>query len=94
MLASEYYEVAGEEPRRKLTRGKQQQLSMQRCSPSMDGARKQAEEMRKQFGDPDRRSRRCASQAEAARKSLQQQQQGAKKANRKSADELEKELRL
>lgn len=93
MLASEYYDVADEQAKAEAARGKQQQLSMQRMQPSIDEARKQAEAMQKQFSDP-KQIEAMRRQAEAARQSLQQQQQGAKKANRKSADELEKELGL
>jgi hypothetical protein len=93
MLASEYYSVAGENAKAEATRAKQQQLAMQKMQPSIDAARKQAEEMQKQFGDP-AQVEAMRQQAEAARKNLQQQQQSAKKRNQQSADELEKELGL
>lgn len=93
MLASEYYDVADEQAKAEAARAKQQQLSMQKMQPSIDEARKQAEAMQKQFSDP-KQIEAMRRQAEAARQSLQQQQQGAKKANRKSADELEQELGL
>ena len=92
-LASEYYSVAGESAKAEAARAKQQQLAMQQMQPSIDAARKQAEEMQKQFGDP-AQVEAMRQQAEAARESLQQQQQAAKKRNQQSADELEKELGL
>lgn len=93
LLAGEYYDVAGEQAKTDAARARQQQLSMQKMQPSIDEARKQAEEMQKQFGDP-AQVEAMRRQAEAARKSLQQQQQQAQKRNKKSADELEKELGL
>jgi hypothetical protein len=93
MLASEYYSVAGEDAKAEAARAKQQQMAMQKMQPSIDEARKQAEELQKQFSDPGQVGA-MRQQAEAARKSLQQQQQAAKKQNRQSADELEKELGL
>jgi hypothetical protein len=93
MLASEYYDVAGEDTKADAARAKQQQLAMQRMQPSIDAARKQAEELQKQFGDPAQVAA-MRQQAEAARKSLQQQQQQAQKQNKRSADDLEKELGL
>lgn len=93
MLASEYYDVAGEDAKAAAARAKQQQLAMQSMQPAMDAARKQAEELQKQFGDPATVAA-MRQQAEAARKSLQQQQQQAQKRNKQSADDLEKELGL
>jgi len=93
LLASEYYDVAGESAKAKAARGRQQQLAMQKMQPSMDEARKQAEELQKLFGDPAQVAA-MRQQAEAARKNLQQQQQQAGKRSKQSADELEKELGL
>jgi hypothetical protein len=93
MLAAEYYDVAGEGAKADAARGKQQQLAMQKMQPSIDEARKQAEEMQKQFGDP-AQVEAMRQQAEAARKNLQQQQEAARKRNKQSAAELEKELGL
>jgi hypothetical protein len=93
MLASEYYDVAGEQAKADQARAKQQQLSMQKMQPSIDAARKQAEELQKQFGGP-AQVEAMRRQAEAARKNLQQQQQAAQKRNKESADDLEKELGL
>jgi hypothetical protein len=93
MLASEYFEVAGESARAESVRAKQQQLAMQKMQPAMDEARKQAEELQQQFGDPAQVAA-MRQQAEAARKNLQQQQQQARKRNQQSADELEQELGL
>jgi hypothetical protein len=93
LLASEYYDVAGDSAKASAARTKQQQLAMQKMQPAMDEARKQAEELQKQFGDPAQVAA-MRQQAEAARKNLQQQQQQAGKRNKQSADELEKELGL
>jgi hypothetical protein len=93
MLASEYYAVAGESAKAEAARNRQQQIAMQKMQPSIDEARKQAEEMQKQFSDP-KQVEAMRQQAEATRKSLQQQQQAAKKQNKQSAEELEKELGL
>jgi hypothetical protein len=93
MLAAEYYDVAGEGAKADAARGKQQQLAMQKMQPSIDEARKQAEEMQKQFGNP-AQVEAMRQQAEAARKNLQQQQEAARKRNKQSAAELEKELGL
>lgn len=93
LLASEYYNVAGDSAKAEAARTRQQQLAMQKMQPAMDEARKQAEELQKQFGDPAQVAA-MRQQAEAARKSLQQQQQQAQKRNKQSADELEKELGL
>ncbi|HKU14259.1 MAG TPA: hypothetical protein VJQ52_07665 [Steroidobacteraceae bacterium] len=92
LLASEYYDVAGESAKASAARSKQQQLAMQKMQPAIDQAQRQAEEMRKQFDPATVEAMR--KQAEAARQSMQQQQQDAKKRNQKSADELEKELGL
>jgi len=93
LLASEYYDVAEESAKAQTARNKQQQVAMQKMQPAMDEARKQAEELQKQFGDPAQVAA-MRQQAEAARKSLQQQQQQAQKRNKQSADDLEKELGL
>ena len=94
-LAVDYYQVAGNDAKSDAVRAKRDQLAMQKMQPGIDAAKRQAEEMQKQFGDP-AKVQAMRDQAEAARKSLQQrQQQGAtKQANRKSAEELEKELGL
>lgn len=91
MLASEYYDIAGESAQADAARARQQQLATQKMQPAMDEARMQAEELQKQFGDPAQVAAMRA-QAEAARKALQQQQ--AQKRSKGSADDLEKELGL
>jgi hypothetical protein len=93
LLASEYYNVAGDSAKAEAARARRQQLAMQKMQPAMDEARKQAEELQKQFGDPAQVAA-MRQQAEAARRNLQQQQQQARKRNKQSADELEKELGL
>jgi len=92
-LAAEYYEAAGDSAKAQAVRTKQQQLGMQEMQPSIDAARRQAEEIQKQFGDP-AKPQTMREQAEAARKSIQQQQAASKQANKKGAAELEKELGL
>jgi hypothetical protein len=70
---------------------------MQKMQPSIDAARKQAEELQKQFGDPAQVAAMRA-QAEATRKNLQQQQLAMQKmqptldAARKQAEELQKQF--
>ena len=94
MLASEYYNVAGESAKAEAARAKQQQLAMQKMQPAMDEALRQAEELQKHFAADPAQVAAMREQAEAARKSLLQQQQEANKRNKRSADELEKELGL
>jgi hypothetical protein len=92
-LAADYYQVAGDSAKAQATRTKQNQLAMQKMQPSIDAAKRQAEELQKQFSDP-AKVQAMREQAEAARRSLQQQQAASKQANKKSAAELEKELGL
>jgi hypothetical protein len=98
-LAAEYYEAADQREKAQAARDRNHQLMAQKMQPSMDQARKQAEEMQKQFGDP-AKVEEMKKQAAAAAKAMQEQQgspaaQAARKeANRKSADDLEKELGL
>jgi hypothetical protein len=92
-LAAAYYEMADQEAKAKAVQDRQQQLAMQKMQPSIDQARKQAEAMQKQFSDPAKVAE-MKQQAEAARKAMQQDQAAAKAKNKKSADDLEKELGL
>lgn len=92
-LAAAYYEAADADEKAQAVRDRQQQLTMQKMQPSIDQARKQAEAMQKQFSDP-ARVEEMRKQAEATRKAMQEQQAASKASNRKSADELEKELGL
>lgn len=92
-LAAEYYGVADDEAKAKAALAKSQQLAMQKLQPAIDETRKQAEELQKQFGDP-ARVEAMRRQAEAARKSLQQQRANAEKDNRRRAEDLEEELGL
>ena len=61
--------------------------------PSIDQARKHAEEMAKEYSDP-AKVEAMRKQAEAARKQMQDQQAASKANNKKAADDLEKELGL
>lgn len=95
-LASEYYSVAGNSEKAEAMRDQQQKLAMQKMQPSIDQAQRQADEMRKQFGDPEK-VKEMQAQAEAIRKRMQAQQAqraSGKEANQKRADDLEKELGL
>jgi hypothetical protein len=92
-LAAEYYGVADQDAKAQAARDKQQQLAMARMQPSIDQMQKQAEEMRAQFGDPEK-VREMQEQARALQKSLQQQQKANAKSNAKKADDLEEELGL
>jgi hypothetical protein len=91
MLASEYYSVAGQSAKAQAARDRQQQLAMARMQPAMDAMQKHAEELQKQFSDPEK-VKAMQAQAEAMKKSLEQQQQANAKTNAKRADDLEKEL--
>ena len=96
LAAMEYYQVSGEKAKGEAIQAKVQQQAMQKMQPGIDKALKQAEEMQKQFGDP-AKVQAMREQAEAARKAMQQQQSqaNAKSAsNKKSAEDLEKELGL
>jgi myosin heavy subunit len=93
LLASEYYDVAGEPAKAQAAREKQNQVAMQRMQPSIDQLQRQAAELQKQYSDP-AKVHAMREQAEAARKSIQQQQAASKAANKKGADDLEKQLGL
>jgi hypothetical protein len=92
-LAIAYYEAADADDKADAIREKQQQLAMQKMQPSIDQARKQAEAMQKEFSDP-AKVEAMRKQAEAMQKQMQQQQAASKEKNKKSADDLEKELGL
>lgn len=93
LLAAEYYDVAGESAKSQAMRDRQGQVAMQKMQPSIDEAKRQAEELQKQFSDPEK-VKAMREQAEAARQSIQKEQASSKQANRKSAEDLEKELGL
>jgi hypothetical protein len=92
-LAAEYYEAAGDEVKAQAVRDRQQQLAMQKMQPAIDQARKQAEAIQKQYSDP-AKVEEMKKQAEAARKAIQADQASSKAKNKKSAEDLEKELGL
>lgn len=95
-LAAQYYEVAGQSEKAQAARDRNQQLIAKKMQPTIDQARKQAEALQKQFGDP-AKVEEMKRQAQAAQKALQEQKGSrveAKAANRKAADDLEKELGL
>lgn len=98
-LAANYYETAGQREKAQAARDRNTQLVQQKMQPSIDQARKQAEEIQKQFSDP-AKVEEMKRQAAAAAKAIQEQkdspatQAARKEANRKSAEDLEKELGL
>jgi hypothetical protein len=92
-LAAEYYSVAGNDAKAQAARDAQQRLAMAKMQPSIDAAQQQAEAMKKQFEDP-AKVQAMREQAEAMRRSLQQQQQQNAKSAAQRADELESELGL
>jgi hypothetical protein len=92
-LAAEYYDVADQREKAEAAREKLNQAAMQKLQPSIDAAQKQAAELQKEFSDP-AKVQAMREQAEAARKTMQQQQASSKSANKKAADDLEKELGL
>jgi hypothetical protein len=91
MLAAEYYSVAGQSDKAQAARDRQQQQAMARMQPDIDRMQKHAAELQKQYSDPEK-IKAMQAQAEAMRKSLEQQQQANAKTNAKRADDLEKEL--
>ena len=91
MLAAEYYAVAGQSAKAQAARDRQQQQAMARMQPTMDAMQKHAAELQKQFSDPEK-VKAMQAQAEAMRKSLEQQQQANAKTSAKRADDLEKEV--
>jgi hypothetical protein len=93
ILASEYYDVAGNEAKAQAVRNQDKQNAMAKMQPSIDDMQRQAEALRAQYSDP-AKVKAMQEQAAALRASMQQQQSGAKRANQKSAAELEKELGL
>jgi hypothetical protein len=94
VLAAEYYDTARDTAKAKAMRDKQAQIAQQKVQPAIDEAQRQAAELQKAFSDP-AQVQAMREQAEAAKKSLQQQQTpAAKAANKKKADDLEKELGL
>jgi hypothetical protein len=75
-------------------RDKLSQLAMAKIQPSVAASRQLAEQMQKEYSDPEK-VRAMREQAEAARKAVQQQQStSSRQANRKKAEDLEKELGL
>ena len=66
---------------------------MTKMQPSIDAAQRHAEELKKEYSDP-AKVQAMREQAEAMRKSMQQQQQSNAKSNAKRADDLESELGL
>jgi hypothetical protein len=92
-LAGAYYDVADAREKGDAVRERGRQVAMKKMQPQIDQARAQAEAIAKEYSDPAKVAE-MQKQAEAMRKSLQQQQAGAKAGNRKAADDLEKELGL
>jgi hypothetical protein len=91
LLASEYYAVADQDAKAQAARDQQQQLAMARMQPTMDAMQEQAQELQKQFSDPEK-VKAMQEQARALQQSLQEQQQADARSNAKRADDLEKEL--
>ena len=92
-LAGAYYDAANADDKADAVRERGRQAVMKKMQPSIDQARKQADAMAKEFSDPAKVAE-MQKQAEAVRKSMQEQQAGAKAGNRKAAADLEKELGL
>ena len=92
-LATAYYRTADAEDKAKAVEQRQQQRAMQKMQPQIDQMRKQADALQQQYSDPAKVAQ-MQKQAEAVRKSMQEQQAGAKAANKKGAADLEKELGL
>jgi uncharacterized membrane protein (DUF106 family) len=86
-LAADYYRVARLDDKAQQMRDQQQQLAMSRMQPSIDAARRQAEELQKAFSDP-QKIKELQEQARQIQKALEAQQ----RANANSADDLEREL--
>jgi hypothetical protein len=93
VLAGAYYDVADAREKGEAVRERGRQVTMKKMQPQIDQARKQADAIAKEYSDPAKVAE-MQKQAEAMRKSMQQQQAGAKAANKKGAEDLEKELGL
>jgi hypothetical protein len=93
LLAAEYYDVAHDAAKATAARDKVSKLTMQKMQPAMDASRQLAEQMQKEYSDP-AKVQAMREQAEAARKAMQEQQASSRAANKKKADDLEKELGL
>jgi hypothetical protein len=93
VLAASYYSVADADAKAEAVRERGRQVAMKKMQPQIDQMRKQADAIQKEYGDPAKVAE-VQKQAEATRKAMQQQQQGAKANNRKGAEDLEKELGL
>jgi hypothetical protein len=92
-LAIAYYNAADARDKANAVEQRQQQQAQQKMQPQIDQMRKQAEALQQQYSDPAKVAE-MQKQAEAVRKSMQDQQAGAKAANKKGAADLEKELGL
>jgi len=92
-LAAEYYDVANASEKAQAARDRMQAVAMQKMQPSIGQAQKQAEALAAQYGSPEQVAE-LRKQAEAARKAMQEQQAASKASNRKSADDLSKDLGL
>lgn len=93
MLAVEYYGVADQDAKAQAARDAQQRVAMAKMQPSIDAAQRHAEALKKEYSDP-AKVQAMREQAEAMRKTLQQQQQSNAKSNAKRAEDLESELGL
>lgn len=91
-LAAQYYDVAEEDARAAAAREKQRALAMAKLQPQMDAARRDAEALAKQFGDP-AALEAMRQQAEAAKAALARQKEQGRK-NQAGNDALAKELGL
>jgi hypothetical protein len=80
-LAGSYYDVADADDKANAVRERGQQVAMKRMQPSIDQARKQQEELARQFGDPAKVAQ-MKRQAKEMRKALQAQQMDSPASNK------------
>jgi hypothetical protein len=69
-LAASYYDVAGDNAKAATTRERQRKLALDKLRPAIDQAQREAEALRRTFGDP-RQAETMRQQATAVREALQ-----------------------
>jgi hypothetical protein len=90
-LAVEYFSVADQPAKAQAARDRMSQLAKQQMAPSIEQAQQQAEELRRQYGDP-AQVEAMKRDAEATRRALQEQQAAGAAESSRKADELADEL--
>jgi hypothetical protein len=91
-LAASYFRVADERDKTEAVQKRQGQLAMQKMQPDIDAAKRTAEAMRAQYGDP-AKVEAMRKQAQAMQAAMQAQRPSAERAKQDAGD-LQKELGL